>query len=116
MAEQLKSHELHRLAKFAGALSMATERVKDLSAQLRTLADSSRAAPVRIGDLTSNTTRMVAQSQALATACQYKCGAASKESNQSTALLEKALSVMFVGAAIVAAAKLWRDADARLLK
>ncbi len=116
MVEQLKSHELQRIAKFAAALSTATERVNDLSAQLGTLANSSRAAALRIADFSANTARTMAQSQALATACQCKCSAALRESNQSTSLLGQALSVMFVGAGFVAAAKLWRDAGVWLLK
>ena len=115
MAEQLKSHEFHRIAKFAAALSTATERVVRLSAQVRTLANSSKAA-LPIADLTANTARVVTKSLVTATARQYRRGIVTRESNQASSFLEKALSAMFVGAAIVAAAKLWRDAGARLLK
>src|SRR5580704_15627494 len=115
MTEQLKSYDLREVVKFAAVLS-TTDRINDLSAKLTSMAEFSRAAGVRTGDLSSNTARMVARSHALATACQCKCSVAPKESNQSTSFLEKAVSVMFVKAGFIAAAKVWRDQIALLLK
>src|ERR1700722_3349157 len=100
MTEQPKSYDLRQVVKFAAVLS-TTDRINDLSAKLASLADSSRAAGVRIGDLSSNTARMVAQIHVLATACQCKCSVAPKESNQSTSFLGKAVSVMFVKAGFI---------------
>jgi len=115
MTEQPKFHELHRIATFAAALSAATDRINVLSAKLAILADTSGVAALRIADLSSNTTRLLAQSQAMRTACQYKCSG-KPQSDQPLSLLAKALSVMFVGGAFVATAKLWRDIIGWLLK
>jgi hypothetical protein len=116
MAEQLKSHDLQQVVKFAIALSTATERVNDLSAQLHTLATFSKAGALPIAAFTATTARVTIMSHAGATAGQDRGGVISKDSNQSSSLLEKALSVMFVGAAVVAAAKLWRDTSIWLAK